>query len=169
MRLARDGMTENVVLFWRLAIARLRQAFHALIAVAILVGAAPAQAQDNDHLPVYIAGSGNITLDQHIQSLLEEYLGNQQDLVFVSDEQAALTGNAPIVTVGPRAFSRVRQANRHAPVLAMLTAQDFLQGFATRSTWGKFPEYTTTFPCSGKALIGKTILPQATRIALNFH
>tara|TARA_R110001592_G_scaffold136975_2_gene354555 strand:- start:23 stop:1015 length:993 start_codon:yes stop_codon:yes gene_type:complete len=165
MRLARDGMTENVVLFWRLAITRLRQAFHTLIAVAILVGAAPAQAQDNDRLPVYIAGSGNITLDQHIQSLLEEYLGNQLDLVFVSDEQAALTGNAPIVTIGPRAFSRVRQANRNAPVLAMLAAQDFLKGFATRSP-GQVSGIYYDVPLLRQALIGKAILPQATRIAL---
>ena len=165
MRLARDGMTENVVLFWRLAITRLLHALHTLIVAATLFGSASVQAQDNARSAVYLAGSGNITLDQHIQNLLENYLGNQQDLVFVSDERAALTGNVPIVTIGPRAFSRVRQANRNAPVLAMLAAQDFLKEFATRSP-GQVSGIYYDVPLLRQALIGKAILPQATRIAL---
>ena len=165
MHLARDGMTENVALFWSLAIAKLRQTLHTLIAMAIFAAAAPALAQDNDRLPVYIAGSGNITLDKHIRSLLQESLGDQRDLVFVSDEQAALTGNAPIVTIGPRAFSRVRQVNRNAPVLAMLASQDFLKGFANRSP-GQVSGIYYDVPLLRQALTGKAILPHATRIAL---
>ncbi|WP_291950596.1 ABC transporter substrate-binding protein [Marinobacter sp.] len=158
-------MTENVALFWRLAITRLRQALYTLIATAIFVGAVPALAQESDRLPVYIAGSGNITLDKHIKNLLEESLGDQRDLVFVSDEDVALSGNAPIITIGPRAFSRVRQVNRNAPVLAMLASQDFLKGFATRSP-GQVSGIYYDVPLLRQALIGKAILPQATRIAL---
>lgn len=162
MLLTRDGMTENVVLFWRWAAATLLQT---LIVAAILVATASAQAADNDRTPVYLAGSGNVTLDQHIKSLLEEYLGSQRDLVLISDKQAALIDSAPIVTIGPGAFSRIRQANRNAPVLAMLAAQDFLEGFANRSS-GQISGVYYDIPLLRQALIGKAILPQAVRIAL---
>lgn len=153
-------MIENVVLFWRWAAATL---LPTLIVATILVGTA--SAQDNERAPVYLAGSGNVTLDEHIQSLLEKYLGSQRDLVLVSDKQAALIDNAPIVTIGPGAFSRIRQANRNAPVLAMLAAQDFLKGFATRSP-GQISGVYYDIPLLRQALIGKAILPQAIRIAL---
>ena len=115
--------------------------------------------------PVYLAGSGNITLDQHIQSLLELNLGSQRDLIPVSDKQAVLIDNAPIITIGPGAFSRIRQANRNAPVLAMLVTQDFLKDFAALSP-GRVSGIYYDAPLLRQALIGKAILPQATRIAL---
>ncbi|WP_227519532.1 ABC transporter substrate-binding protein [Marinobacter sp. ANT_B65] len=158
-------MTENTVLFWKLATARIHQALHMLIVAAILVGTSPAQARDTDHLPVYLAGSGNVTLDKHIQNLLKQNLGSQRDLILVSDKQAATIKNEPIVTIGPGAFSRIRQVNRKAAVLAMLTGQDFLNGFANRSS-GRISGVYYDVPLLRQALIGKAILPQATRIAL---
>lgn len=137
----------------------------ALVAAAALIGASSALAQDHDRSPVYLAGSGNVALDQHIQSFLEKNLGDQRDLILISDKQAGLIVGAPIVTVGPSAFSRIRQANRQASILALLVEQDFLQGFALRSP-GQISGIYHGAPLIRQALIGKAILPQATRIAL---
>src|SRR5690554_4181801 len=132
---------------------------------AILVAAPAAFAQSNGRAPVYLAGSGNVALDQHVQKLLEQNLESQNDLILISDEQAALTQDGPIVTLGPRAFSRIRQVNRKAPLLALLVEPDFLQGFVRRSP-GQVSGVYHGAPLLRQALIGKAILPQATRIAL---
>ncbi|WP_292273199.1 ABC transporter substrate-binding protein [Marinobacter sp.] len=136
-----------------------------LVVLIVLAGTASAQAQNNDRSTVYLARSGNTALDQHIQTLLEKSLGSERDLIVISDEQAALTENAPIVTIGPGAFSRVRQANRNAPILALMVEKDFLEGFARRSQ-GRISGIYHGVPLIRQALIGKAILPQATRIAL---
>lgn len=128
-------------------------------------GARSAMAQDNDRSPVYLVGSGNVALDQHLQGLLEQEMGSKRDLILVSDQQAALSGDAPIVTIGSGAFSRARQTNRKAPVLALLTQQSFLEGFVTRSP-GQISGVYHGVPLVKQALTGKAILPQATRIAL---
>jgi len=137
----------------------------AAIVAAILVGNAPAQGQERDRLPVYLAGSGNEALDQHILDLLKLNLGSQREFILLSDKQAALIDEAPIVTIGPGAFSRIRQANRKAPVLAMLATQNFLDGFTTLSP-GRVSGIYYDVPLLRQALLGKAILPQATRIAL---
>lgn len=138
---------------------------YTLIVAAFVTSATPAIAQNTDRSPVYLAGSGNIPLDQHVQSLLEKSLGENQDLVLISDKQAGLAENAPIVTVGSSAFSRIHQANSQSPVLALLVEHDFLQDFAHRSPRQISGIYKGA-PLIQQALIGKAILPQATRIAL---
>lgn len=135
------------------------------MAALLLASTSVSRAQNNDRSPVYLAGSGNIALDQHIQSLLEEKMGAQRDLILISGEQAAITEDTPIITIGPGAFSRVRQANRDAPILAMLVEPEFLKGFAHRSS-GRISGVYHGVPLIQQALIGKAILPQATRIAL---
>jgi len=134
-----------------------------LIATTIFSATPTALAQDPS--PVYLASSGNLALDSHIQGLLEQTLGGQHQLVPVTDEQAAQTDDGPIVTLGPGAFSRIRQVNRQAPVLALLVEPDFLGGFARRSS-GQVSGIYHGAPLLRQALIGKAILPQATRIAL---
>lgn len=136
-----------------------------LVAGCVIAGTSSTLAQDNSRSTVYFAGSGNIALDQHVQSLLEKELGGQRHLILISDKQAGFTEGAPIVTVGPGAFSRIHQANRQAPVLALMVDQNFLQGFALRSP-GQISGVYHGAPLLWQALIGSTILPQATRIAL---
>ncbi len=140
---------------------------HLLVFLALitLTGTTFAQAQSNDRSTVYLAVSGNTALDRHIQTLLEKSLGSERDLIVISDAQAALTEKDPIVTIGPGAFSRVRQANRNAPILALMVEKDFLEGFARRSQ-GMISGIYHGVPLIRQALIGKAILPQATRIAL---
>ncbi|WP_298447067.1 ABC transporter substrate-binding protein [uncultured Marinobacter sp.] len=136
-----------------------------LMALAYLTVSPAAPAQDTSYPPVYLAGSGNLALDHHIQSLLERALEGQNNLVLISDEQAAQANDGPIVTLGPGAFSRIRQINREAPVLALLVEPDFLEGFARRSS-GHISGIYHGATLLRQALIGKAILPQATRIAL---
>ncbi|MDO6442263.1 MULTISPECIES: ABC transporter substrate-binding protein [unclassified Marinobacter] len=155
-------MTENAVLFWKLAKATLLRAV--LIAV-VVVGSVSAQTGGIERSPVYLAVSGNVALDQHIHDLLQQSFHKHWDLISVSGEQAALIEDAPVITIGPGAFSRVRQANRKVPVLAMLTTRDFLEGFASRSP-GQISGVYFDVPLLRQALIGKTILPHASRIAL---
>lgn len=137
----------------------------AVTMAATLVASPVAHAQGNGRAPVYLAGSGNAALDQHIQKLLEQNLESQNDLILISDEQAALTQDGPIVTLGPSAFSRIRQVNRKAPVLALLVEHDFLQSFVRRSP-GQVSGVYHGAQLLRQALIGKAILPQATRVAL---
>lgn len=134
---------------------------------ATILAATPASAltQNNSRSPVYLVGSGNLALDHHIKGLLEQELSGQNDLIFISDDQAARIHDSPIVTLGPGAFSRIRQVNRDAPVLALLVEPDFLEGFARRSS-GQISGIYHGAPLLWQALIGKAILPQATRIAL---
>lgn len=135
------------------------------VALITLAGTTFAQAQSNARSTVYLAVSGNTALDQHIQNLLEEALGREKDLIVISGEQAALTENAPIVTIGPSAFSLVRAANRKAPILALMVEKNFLEDFVLRSS-GTISGIYHGAPLIRQALIGKAILPQATRVAL---
>lgn len=136
-----------------------------LVVAAILASAGSVLAQNNHRSIVYLAGSGNIPLDQHIKSLLESYLEKQIELVLISDEQPGLAEDAPIVTIGPSTFSRIREANRQSPVLALLVGQHFLEGVSHDAPGSISGIYQGT-PLLQQALIGKAILPQATRIAL---
>lgn len=163
-------MTHNIVSLWKKITAVGKAAatvavFCPIVATTLLVGAFSAQAQTSGNLPVYLASSGNIPLDQHMQRLLKEELDDKHELVLISDEQAALIDGAPIVTIGPRSFTRIRQANRKVPILATLIEQDFLQGFTSGAS-GQLSGVYYDVPLLRQALVGKAILPQATRIAL---
>ncbi len=122
-------------------------------------------AQEPAGKTVYFAGSGNAPLDQHLFQLLQEELESETSLIKVSDDQLATLDNGPIISVGPAAFSRVRQANRQAPILAMLVDKAFISGFAERSP-GRITAVLYDVPLIRQALTGKSILPQATKIAL---
>ncbi|WP_246069449.1 ABC transporter substrate-binding protein [Marinobacter piscensis] len=137
-----------------------------MIITAIMPGGYPAAlAKDGKPTPVYVVGSGNLILDQHVQTLLEQELGNSSILIPIEDKQASLTEDIPIVTIGAGAFSRIQKISRNAPVLALLVDQDFLEEFIYRSP-GRVSGVYHNVPLLHQALIGKAILPQATRIAL---
>ena len=122
-------------------------------------------AQESSARTVYFAGSGNAPLDQHLVQLLKGELDPAISLVEVSDDQLATLDTGPIITAGPAAFSRVRQTNRSAPILAMLVDESFISGFAERSP-GRITGVLYNVPLIRQALTGKAILPQANRIAL---
>ncbi len=121
--------------------------------------------QESTARTVYFAGSGNAPLDQHLVQLLKAELEPSISLVEVTDEQLAALDSGPIITAGPSAFSRARQANRSAPILALLVDKSFISGFADRSP-GQITGVLYDVPLIRQALTGKAILPQATKIAL---
>jgi hypothetical protein len=124
-----------------------------------------ANAQEAPARVVYFVGSGNAPLDQHLIALLKRQLGPATSLTEVSDDQLATLENSPVITVGPAAFSRARQANRSAAILAMLVDRSFISAFADRSP-GRISAVLYDVPLIRQALTGKAILPQANKIAL---
>lgn len=113
---------------------------------------------------VFLAGSGNGALDQHLTGLLQSQMGEGVNLRPITDDQIPMIGE-PVITIGPSAFSRIRQANRNVPILAMLVERSFLDAFADRSP-GRVSGILYDVPLIRQALTGKAILPHATRIAL---
>ncbi|SNC74735.1 hypothetical protein SAMN04487881_2532 [Marinobacter sp. es.048] len=137
----------------------------ALCILVLTVLSAFTNAQESPARTVYFAGSGSAPLDQHLMQLLNGELEPAISVVEVSDDQLATLDTGPIITVGPAAFSRARQANRSAHILAMLVDKSFISGFAERSP-GQITGVFYDVPLIRQALTGKAILPQATKIAL---
>ncbi len=121
--------------------------------------------QHSSEQTVYFVGSGNAPLDQHLVQLLKEELGPAISLTPASDDELATLDDAPIISVGPAAFSRVRQANRSASILALLVDKEFISGFSERSP-GQISAVLYDVPLIRQALTGKAILPQANKLAL---
>ncbi len=121
--------------------------------------------QESGPRTVYLAGSGNSALDQHMTQLLGGALGENIVVRPLTNGQTATPDDNPIVTIGPSAFSRVRQANRRAPILAMLVERPFIKDYALRSP-GQISAVYYDVPLELQALIGKAVLPQATKVAI---
>lgn len=126
---------------------------------------ASAYGQETESRLVFLAGSGNTVLDQHIQTLLTEQLGSDINLSEISNEQIPLVENIPVISIGPAAFSRVRQANRSIPILAMLVDKSFIEGFAARNP-GQISGVLYDVPLLRQALTGKVIFPHANNVAI---
>lgn len=124
-----------------------------------------AQSTQTDTLTIYIAGSGNTALDNHVTRLLTEQLGERATLTPIGTDQGMIGTDSPIVTIGPTAFLKIRQINRDAPILAMMVERKFIQSYTDRSP-GQVSSVYYDVPLLRQALTGKAILPQATRIAL---
>ncbi len=137
----------------------------ALLGVFVLIFAYPVYSAGAPPRTVYVAGSGSASLDQHLTTLLQAQLGDSANVIAISDRQVALSRNTPIITIGPAAFTRTRQANRSAPILAMLVDKNFISAFAASSP-GQITGVFYDVPLLRQALIGKVILPHATKIAL---
>ncbi|OZB17883.1 MAG: ABC transporter substrate-binding protein [Marinobacter sp. 34-60-7] len=114
---------------------------------------------------VFVVGSGNSALDQHVLRLLGGELGEAFTFDPLPESQISASGDTPIITIGSAAFSRVRQENRSAIVLALLVERSFIESYAERSE-GRVGAVYQDVPLLRQALTGKAILQQATRIAL---
>ncbi|WP_236744310.1 hypothetical protein [Marinobacter similis] len=139
-----------------------RRAVGTLFGLVFLVSA---HGQETPNRLVYLAGSGSTALDQHIQSLLTDQLRSDITLTPISHDQIPMIKNTPIISIGPAAFSRVRQANRSIPILAMLVNKSFIDGFAARSP-GQISGVLYDVPLLRQALTGKAILPQSNTVAI---
>lgn len=139
----------------------------ALMCLLLLSWPATGVAQNNktNASAVYVVGSGNTPLDQHVTRLLAEQLGDAATLVPIRDNQRLVGLDSPVVAIGPVAFTKIRQMNRDAPILALMVEKPFIKGYATRSP-GQVSAIYYDVPLLRQALTGKFMLPQATRVAL---
>lgn len=143
-------MTPYNLVRWRSLLHPTRHTFRRAVCILLgLVFLVSAHGQETPDRLVYLAGSGSTALDQHIQSLLTDQLRSDVTLTPISDDQIPMIKNTPIVSIGPAAFSRVRQANRSIPILAMLVNKSFIEGFAARNP-GQISGVFTTFHCCAK-------------------
>lgn len=122
-------------------------------------------AQDRAAHTAYLAGSGNRALDQHMIQLLENSLGRDIVLRPLDNGQTTTPDQAPIIAIGPSSFSRVRQANRQAPILAMLVEESFIEDYAADNP-GQISAVYYNVPLELQATIGKAVLPHATKVAI---
>ena len=93
----------------------------------------PVYAQSSSGSQVYLAGSENSALNRRMITLLREALGSTVNIRSFSSGQTSQDKTTPVITLGPEAFTRVRQENRDVPILALLVDQSFISGYAGRS------------------------------------
>jgi len=152
---------------WRESIVLTLSARLISLVVPLLFLSAGALAQDTVAArTIPVAGSGNSALDKHVIRLIEERIEDAATLrVVPSDSLRTTEDESPVVAIGPSAFSRVREADRSANVLAVLVEKNFIDGYINRFP-GQIGAVYYDVPLLRQALTGKAILPQATKIAL---
>jgi len=139
-----------------------------------LLAALPALAQANVMMEntLFLAGTGNPAVDQRVSDLLEKALSgtdatdNRPELTVLPfrEDQARKAPSVPVVALGPEAVTRVLQESPESPILALLVNEGFYSALNAPSERISALFYDP--PLARQALLGKTILPHATRIAV---
>jgi len=114
---------------------------------------------------VYVAGSGNDALDQYVIREIKQNVGPAFNLTPLSSRENLPENHAPVLAIGPRAFSRVLQQDAKHPVLAILVNKSLVDEHQEKLA-SQIGAVYRDVPLIRQALTGKAILPQATRIAL---
>ncbi len=140
---------------------------HFCLAILVLLGLSPSVfAQDEPATQVYVAGSSkNAALTSHMINLLADELGDGAEVRLFQPGQTSQHDDGVIITLGPEAFTQVRQESRTAPILALLVEKPFIAGYAERSA-GDIGAVFYNSPLIRQAMAGKVILPHATRVAM---
>lgn len=133
--------------------------------VVLITSFQPIYAQSASGSLVYLAGSENSALNRRMLSLLEEALGDDTIIRSFRSGQTSQDNSTPVITLGPEAFTRVRQENRDVPILALLVDQSFISGYAERSE-GTVSGILYNPPLIRQAIAGQVILPHANRVAM---
>lgn len=130
-------------------------------ALLLLLAVVPAVHAD----VVYLQGSANPTFNLRFTNLLEEELGSGTEIRSFSSLDKFEGPPGPVITLGQEALTQVLEQETHRPVLALLIGQPALEGVSA----GNRASLSAVFydpPLLRQALIGRVILPQATRMAL---
>jgi ABC-type uncharacterized transport system substrate-binding protein len=123
-------------------------------------------AQEAPQTVAYLAGSErNSALTSHMMNLLTDALGDDAEIRRFQPGQTSQSDGSVIITLGPEAFTLVRQESRTAPILALLVDEPFIAGYAERSA-GDIGAVLYNSPLIRQAMAGKVILPHATRVAM---
>lgn len=137
--------------------------FRALLAVlaVLLLVHPPAVMAD----VVYLQGSANPTFNLRFTELLEEELGPDTEIRSFSSLRTFEGPPGLVITLGQEALTRVLEAGNRRPVLALLIGESALRGVVSV---GESPISAVYYdpPLLRQALIGRVLLPQASRMAL---
>ncbi|MCK7543092.1 ABC transporter substrate-binding protein [Marinobacter bryozoorum] len=114
---------------------------------------------------VYLQGSANPTFNLRFTELLQQQLGPETEVRRFSSLQTFEGPPGPVITLGQEALTRVLEASTQRQVLALLIDSDTLAGVAENSGIAISTIWYDP-PLLRQALIGRTILPQASRMAL---
>lgn len=114
---------------------------------------------------VYIKGSANPTFNLRFTELLQEQLGEDTEIRSFGSLGNFEGPPGPVVTLGQEALNQVLEKGTHRPILALLVGHNFFEGVADKDT-GPLSALYYDPPLLRQALIGRVILPQASRMAL---
>ncbi|SFM26025.1 ABC transporter substrate-binding protein [Marinobacter zhejiangensis] len=143
--------------------------FIALCTFVSLPATAEHGGNNNDSSPhrqsVLLVGSDNTTFNLRFIDLLKRYLGDEVDIVPYSDAEAAVDPGRLVITLGGSALAQAHQSSSWPPTLALMVTEDQFSRYAER---GETPISSVYYdaPLVRQALLGKLILPQASRVAL---
>ena len=114
---------------------------------------------------VYLQGSANPTFNLRFTELLQEKLGEGTEIRSYDSLSSFQGPPGPVITLGQEALSQVLGQDPQRPVLALLVSRSFLEAVT-----GDEPNAVSSIfydpPLLRQALIGRVILPQASRMAL---
>lgn len=114
---------------------------------------------------VYLEGTSNQAFNEHFIRLLKAELGEGVTIQPFQPNRARSTPGIPVITLGPDAFSVVRQESNQSPILALLVDQSFIGDYTNRSDLNISAIFYDA-PLLRQALVGRVILPHATRVAV---
>lgn len=138
-----------------------------LLLFCTLVLSRPALSQTRPATVVYIAGTdNNVALTQHMTGLLRDELGDGFSLRPFKPGQTSQDDNSLVITLGPDAFTLVRQESRNVPILALLVDEPFIKGYINGHEEQQLSAIFYAPPMIRQAVAGKVILPHATRVSM---
>lgn len=114
---------------------------------------------------VYLQGSANPTFNLRFNELLQEQLGERIDIRSYGSLGNFEGPPGPVITLGQEALNQVLEQGTHRPILALLVGRSYLEDISSDHS----SPVTAIFydpPLLRQALIGRVILPQASRMAL---
>lgn len=114
---------------------------------------------------VYIQGSANPTFNLRFTDLLQEHLGKETEVRSFGSLGNFEGPSGPVVTLGQEALNEVLEKGTHRPILALLVGRNFLEAVSSDDPHSISALFYDP-PLIRQALIGKVILPQASRMAL---
>ncbi|TBW56005.1 ABC transporter substrate-binding protein [Marinobacter halodurans] len=152
---------------------RIRQsARRALCPLLALLWLSPVWAQGTLHAAddgrshvVFLAGSENISFNLVFRKRLEEALPEGIRIARYATDAAKKSPDSLILTLGASRLNDVVQQNPDSPVLALMVTEDQFSQYQELDN----PSVTAVYlnpPLKRQALLGRQILPQATRVAL---
>ncbi len=115
--------------------------------------------------PVLVAGSDNTAFNLRFIDLLKQELGDGVQIMAFSPEAVEAYPEAPVVSLGNSALARVQQLPPRPPTLALMVTEDQFSRYLDRGRDRVSAVYYDA-PLIRQALLGKLILPQASRVAL---